>query len=285
MEIKENKIYIKYTYLARHSGFPNSIVSVFGRILCHNYHKMVLYDKHKRDLRDLDNLTSVTLNKFYQIRQLDSAHEKDYLEHLTERQLELYKVFKSRFYLNSPSTYPGVKTALNKIENDLVLKTKFNILFKMFLYEVESKYKMDLLDLIDLSNKPIQLVNESDEDLFRAFSLDIDICKFREKDIIYCLHLLHNNKILSFNKDLLKINSEHYRRFERAKFYLKAYLVAEDFGIEENVSLKYLGDLKSDTNLRELYEFFGQLSTSEKWSLLYAHEEIINLSNLLSNLI
>lgn len=285
MEIKENKIYVKYTYLARHSGFPDSIVNVFSRILCHNYHKMVLYDKHKNDLKELDSLTSVTLNKFYQIKQLDTKYEKDYLQHLTEKELELYKVFKSRFYLNSPTTYPGVKIALNKIENDLVLKTKFNILFKMFLYEIESRYEIDLLTLVELSNKPIHLVDSSDEDLFRAFALDVNICKFREEDIIYCLHLLYDNKVLSFNKDLLKINSKHYRMFDRAKFYIKAYLISEDFGIDEKISLRYLGDFKDDANFKELYEFFGQCSTSEKWSLLHAHEEIINLTNLLSNLV
>lgn len=289
MEIEENSIYLKYAYLARYSGFPESIVVIFNRLLCKRYHEMVLYHKHKEDLIKLDSLNKVVLNKFYEINNSGKKYESDYLGKLNDIENKLYKIFKMKWFLNSPRTYPGIKPALVTIQKNTKLQIKFDFLFRMFLYEIESQVKLNDLDvsdnlfnLIDDSNIIIKLDVDTDLDLYKAFSYDIVIPKFERKAITECLYLMQHNKVLNYN--LFSISSEQYAIFERAKFYIKAYLIPEDFEIDENTSRRFLGNFKDDANLNQVAYFFGQCSTSEKWSLLHTQEKLNSLYNLFKKL-
>ena len=276
---REQRIILKYSYLARYCNVPERILSIVPRVLCHDFLESRIVLKYGSKVLEAEQLPTSVKRNFSTMRTLNKEREQQAYDKLSETHKVYYDILKLKSYLNSPSRFPGVLMAKSIIKSDDYLDYKFKCINTMFMYDVRNLSNNDLDNLVRIGKARVVLRDRKFgyDDLLLGFSYDLDVT---EDDIGYkfdILKRLHDFQLLNFSTKIKVTSNEDYEKLSVANDYIRMYLIPESYGVnlkDEQVNA-YLGN-KNFEEVKKLKNMMGNLTKEDKWNLLRLDEAIGN---------
>lgn len=282
---KEQRIILKYSYLARYCNVPERILSIVPRVLCHDFLESRFLLKYGVSILEAEKLPPNIKKNFSTMRTLNKDREQASYDRLSETHKIYYDILKVKSYLSSPSKFPGVLMAKSIIKSDDYLDYKFKCIGNMFMYDIRNLSNDDLDNLIKIGKARVILKerNFGYDDLLLGFSYDLDTTEERIGYKFEILKAIHDFQLLNFSTKLKVIGAGEYEKLSIANDYIRMYLIPESYGFklkDEQVNA-YLGK-RNFEEVKRLKSMMNDLTKEEKWNLLRLDEAIGKFENNLT---